>query len=122
MPPSVQSLLCLLEQKHLPGWPGQSCLQLPGSHQAAAAFRAHRQVAQRGGSGVMGEGCDFSGHKGVLTEDLGTGQAGPLAFRVDGLNGWWRRSGVSSVCVEKLQKGPLQAEVYKTQRDTVLSL
>lgn len=66
-------MLCLPEWKHLLGWPGQSCLELPGTQQTVAAFRAHRQVAQRSVSGVMGEGCGLAGHKGVVTEALGTG-------------------------------------------------
>lgn len=68
-----ESLLCLSEQKHLRGWSDPSCLELPGTKQTASALRAHGQVAQRSGSGVMGEGCGFAGHKGVVTEDLGTG-------------------------------------------------
>lgn len=71
--PWGEVLLCLPEQKHLLGWSGQSCRELPGTEQTVAAFRAHGQVAQRSGSEAMGEGCGFAGHKGVVTEDLGTG-------------------------------------------------
>lgn len=102
-------MLCLLEQKHLLGWPGQSCLELPGAQQTATAFRVHRQLARRGGSGVMGEGCGCAVHKGVLTEDLGT----EMAWRT--LEWWWRRS-VSNVHVEKLPKGPLQAETVRVRK------
>jgi hypothetical protein len=68
----IQRASCFLsEQKYLCGWPGQSCLELPGTQQTAAALRAHGQVTQRSGSGVMG--CGFASYKGVVTEDLGTG-------------------------------------------------